>query len=143
MFYYKLHFLCAQLLYIYVIGRRLPRSSWIQRILAAVPFAIYLFALMSVLKPGLGEFTVPVWVYASVISVFGLMALLNFMLRRSSGSGVLLLGAVLFILSDSMIALNKFYASREFYPVANMLTYVLAQYFIFTYMVSVDNKEED
>jgi uncharacterized membrane protein YhhN len=43
---------------------------------------------------------------------------------------ILLSGALLFIASDSMIALNKFYSPHMIYPVAIMLTYALAQYLI-------------
>ena len=136
-------FLCAQLLFIFIIWRDLPKSNWSQRIIALLPFAVYLFLLMSILSPDLGSFVVPVWVYAIVISFFGAVAFLNHLARKSAHSLILLLGAILFILSDSMIAIHKFHFSIDYYPVAIMLTYVLAQYFIFTYMVSLDNWEEN
>ena len=135
-------FLCAQLLFIYIIWRDLPTTSWSQRIFAMLPFAVYLILLMSLLSPDLGGFIAPVWLYGVVISIFGAISLLNHLVRKSPYSRILLMGAILFILSDSMIAIHKFYFSIDYYPVAIMLTYVLAQYFIFHYMLAVDNQEE-
>ena len=50
--------------------------------------------------------------------------------RTNRSDLILLTGALLFIASDSMIALNKFYSPHMIYPVAIMLTYALAQYLI-------------
>ena len=41
-----------------------------------------------------------------------------------------MIGALLFVLSDSLLALNKFYQSFEFASVAIILAYALAQFFI-------------
>jgi uncharacterized membrane protein YhhN len=136
-------FLCAQLLFVFILWKDMPKSSWLQRVVSLLPFVFYLALLLSVLGPDLGSFTVPVWVYGVVISMFGALSLLNYLVRRSPASMILLLGAVLFILSDSMIALNKFHEADDLYQVAIMLTYVLAQYFIFTYMLAADRKRKD
>ncbi len=47
-----------------------------------------------------------------------------------------MVGAVLFILSDSMIALFKFHDPKAIYPIATMITYVLAQYLIYQFMTA-------
>jgi uncharacterized membrane protein YhhN len=75
-----------------------------------------------------------------VISVFGITALQNYLTRNDAASGILLLGALLFIASDSMIAINKFLEPHMVYPVAIMLTYVLAQYFIYQYVVATERR---
>lgn len=129
-----LAFLLTQLLYIFIISRQLPRSGQGKQVLAVLPFFAYYFYLIYELKDHLGTFLIPVLVYGFVISVFGIVSLLNYLLNRSSNSGILLLGASLFILSDSMIAFQKFQEPRFFFPFAIMLTYILAQFFIFTYM---------
>ena len=45
---------------------------------------------------------------------------------------IVVIGAILFVLSDSLIAINKFYMteSNEFIGSGIMLTYVLGQFFI-------------
>ena len=43
---------------------------------------------------------------------------------------------IMFIASDSMIALHKFHEPKLFYPVAIMVTYVLAQYLIYRFISS-------
>mgnify|MGYP000300517206 CR=1 FL=1 len=90
---------------------------------------------------GLGEFFLPVVVYGAAISIFGMVSLLNYMIRKDNSSLILLLGALLFILSDSMIALNKFYEAKALYGVAIMVTYILGQYLIFRYMLNRSVKD--
>ena len=132
-------FLMTQLLYIKIFGKELPKHSKSKWIGAIVPFAIYLIVLMKLVSPALGSMFLPVLVYGITISVFGVVALLNYILRKDQSSMVLLLGAFLFIVSDSMIALNKFYEPLFIYPVAIMLTYILAQYLIYRYVISTEN----
>ena len=51
----------------------------------------------------------------------------------------LFLGAIIFIISDSMIALGKFYHPKEIYGIAIMITYVVAQYLICKAMIIKNN----
>ena len=98
--------------------------------------SIYLVFLFAGIGPGLHEYTVPVILYTAAISGMLLSAF-----SRSGGtvrqSFVLVLtGATLFILSDSMIAINKFWM-----PIADagawiMLTYGSAQYLIIRGLIS-------
>ena len=134
-------FLITQLVYVFIISKELPLSDWITRLIASIPFLIFFIVLINVLKPGLGEFLIPVVIYGAAISIFGTVSLLNYMLRKDKLSLTLLLGAVLFILSDSMIALNKFYEAAPLYGIAIMVTYILAQYLIFRYMVNKPVKD--
>jgi uncharacterized membrane protein YhhN len=129
-------FLITQLLYVFIISKELPNSHWITKLIASIPFLTFFIILINVLKPGLGEFFLPVVFYGAVISIFGMVSLLTYMLRKDKSSLTLLLGAVLFILSDSMISLNKFYEAAPFYGLAIMVTYILAQYLIFRYMLN-------
>ncbi len=134
-------FLITQLLYVIIISKELPHSHWKTKLIASVPFLAFFIILIKVLKPGLGEFLLPVVIYGAAISIFGMVSLLNYMLRKDKSSLILLLGAVLFILSDSMIALNKFYEAWAIYGLAIMATYILAQYLIFRYMLTRSVKE--
>lgn len=92
---------------------------------------IYGFLLIVLLWPGLGTLKVPVIIYMLVIMGMGLSALF----RKSIGGNLVLVGAFLFIASDSLLAINKFnepIADADFWI---MLTYILAQYFIVTGML--------
>lgn len=123
-------FLITQVLFIVLVLKRSSRSSKSNLIWSAIPFLIYLVLLMRTLAPELDDLFYPVLIYGSVISVFGITALNYHLNQRNSESLILLSGALLFIASDSMIALNKFYSPHMIYPVAIMLTYALAQYLI-------------
>jgi uncharacterized membrane protein YhhN len=123
-------FLITQVLFIVLVLRRSSRTSKSNLIWSAIPFMIYLVLLMRTLAPELDDLFYPVLIYGSVISVFGITALNHHLNQRNAESLILLSGALLFIASDSMIALNKFYSPHMIYPVAIMLTYALAQYLI-------------
>ena len=107
------------------------------------PFLLFYSVLISVLAPNLNDLLIPVMVYGIAISIFGTVAFLNYLADKSSLSMTLLQGAILFILSDSMIALNKFHEQQAFYPVTIMLTYIMAQYLIATYMLQSESRLKD
>lgn len=131
-------FLITQIVYSILIIRLLNKPTMKQKLLASFPFIIFLSILISVLGSNLDEYFFPVIIYGIAISIFGILSLLNYQLNRTKSSRFLLVGAVLFIISDSMIALNKFHEQKSFYPVAVMATYILAQYFIYKFMVKTD-----
>ena len=128
-------FLITQLLYISIFAKGLKDSSLVNKLKALLPFLVYFIVLITVLKPGLQDFFIPVLIYGLAISLFGTVALLNYLIKRDMISLRLFTGAVLFILSDSLIAFNKFHHERSFYPVIIMITYIVAQYLIATYIL--------
>ena len=128
-------FLLTQVLYIYIIVKQMQKPSHFHKYLYAFLFVNYVVYLIVLLKPNLGEMLYPVIIYGVTIAIFGWVATLNYVTKRTKLALVLMLGAVLFIVSDSMIALHKFHESKTFYPIAIMSTYVLAQYLIFRFMV--------
>lgn len=131
-------FLITQVLFIKIISSRLKKSTITQKTLSILPFLLFYTILIYVLKDNLNELFYPVAFYGFTISVFGMVALLNHLVSKNSLSKYLLIGAVIFIASDSMIALHKFHEPKMFYPIAIMLTYVFAQYLIYKFMVKVD-----
>ena len=52
------------------------------------------------------------------------------MIKNQCGRTLMIAGAVLFIISDSILAINKFYQSFEYAGIAIMLTYGIAQLLI-------------
>ena len=128
-------FLITQLLYIAIFSKGLGQSTLQKKLWALFPFSLFFIILISVLKPGLKEFFIPVVVYGLAISVFGSISLLKYLVKKNKASLMLFSGALLFILSDSMIALNKFHEPRAYYSVVIMLTYIAAQYLIGLFML--------
>ncbi|PTS91527.1 lysoplasmalogenase [Pedobacter sp. HMWF019] len=87
--------------------------------------AFYLF-----LRPHLGALKLPVMIYTFVISMMLMMSVFR-NLRVNKESFILVFaGAILFILSDGLLAYNKFVSSFSFAGVCVMATYMLAQYLI-------------
>ena len=135
-------FLLTQLLFVIIIAKKLKRSDGRTLFIAIMPFLLFFMTLISVLKPGLGDFFIPVVVYGLAISVFGVVSFLNYLQYKDKPAIHLLTGALLFIASDSMIALNKFYAEKSFYGPVIMITYILAQFLIYNYMLSLRNPDQ-
>ena len=129
-------FLITQLMYIKIISSRLRRSTGLEKTLAILPFVLFYVSLISSIKDNLNELLLPVMIYGMVISIFGILATLNYVTSRTKNTLILFIGAILFIASDSMIALNSFYRPQPYYGFLIMLTYVTAQYFICRHMVA-------
>ena len=73
---------------------------------------------------------IPVLVYGIVISIMFLLALHMLFVRNKEAGKLMMLGALLFVASDSILAINKFYSSFEYAGIAIMLTYGIAQLLI-------------
>lgn len=87
-------------------------------------------SLLGILWPHLGSFKAPVALYALAITGMGLAAIdRHGRVSRNSYLQVLT-GALLFILSDSLIALNKFSQPLPHASLWIMGTYIAAQYLI-------------
>lgn len=130
-----LAFLLAHVVYIKVTSSFLPKDLTVKMISSALPFVVFFAILMYLVYPNLGEMLIPVAVYGIVISTFGAVTLLNHRSEKSTENLWLFIGAAIFILSDSLIALNKFYEPNEIYGVAIMITYILAQFLICKAMI--------
>jgi len=128
-------FLITQILFAKIIIGQLKRPNLKQIVTSILPFAAYLILLITILWGDLREFLIPVIIYGTTISVFGMLSLLNHQVSKTPRSRLLLFGALLFIVSDSMIAFNKFHAPAIIYPLAIMVTYILAQYLIYNFMI--------
>jgi uncharacterized membrane protein YhhN len=130
-------FLVMQLCYsrafwlsIHVNGQKLSlRSVW----KPAIPFVLYLVIFLIVLRPAFVQVPAlralwwPVVVYALCLNTMGLLAVLRQGLVAYSSVAV---GALLFILSDSLIAIDKFSTPIPGATWFIMSTYAAAQYLI-------------
>lgn len=116
-------FLIAHLFYIRHFWGEWDRKTQPVRPVYLVGVALYLIGLMGLLFPVLGDMRIPVLVYGVVISSMLLFAL-------HTGSSGYAIGAKLFVISDSILALNKFNNPFLLAGSLIMLTYGLAQYYI-------------
>ncbi|HEX8185293.1 MAG TPA: lysoplasmalogenase [Blastocatellia bacterium] len=122
-------FLIAHLLYIALFVRNWPKpfkSSAAQKRVVAL-LTLYSAAMLAWLWPGLGRLGLPVTVYLCAITAMGVTATLaGFQTRR------VITGALLFILSDSLIAIDKFKTPVEYGDYLIWGTYYLGQLLIVT-----------
>lgn len=97
----------------------------------ALPFLLYLLGILGMLWAGIpAGMKVPVAVYAAAIVTMAMGAFnLRGLLSREHFLG-LMAGVLLFVLSDSLIAANKFGQPVPYARVLIMSTYLLGQYFI-------------
>jgi uncharacterized membrane protein YhhN len=95
-----------------------------------LPFLLLFAGLYGVLYPGLGSMRIPVFVYTATILLMAVFALDRRDRVPESSFYACLFGALLFILSDSLLALDKFLVPIPYSGLLVMSTYVAAQYLI-------------
>lgn len=123
-------FLIAHIFYIVLFDQVRVKENIRQSLLPLLPIAIYYILLMSLLQPYLGKMQKPVSVYGLVISIMLSFAVDLWRSKDRLASFFTIAGALLFITSDSLLAINKFYNSFEFGGMLIMLTYGTAQLLI-------------
>jgi uncharacterized membrane protein YhhN len=125
-------FLATHIFYIifFLANRPVPVSLLKQQPLLPILAIGYTVCLVMLLFPHLGYLKIPVTIYAIAISIM-LLSSLHIYHKVNSPSGKLYaVGAALFVLSDSMLAINKFYRPFALSGVLTMLSYCAAQYYI-------------
>jgi uncharacterized membrane protein YhhN len=116
-------FLVAQVLYIVAFTPLVRSSSPPRPPMWALMYVLYGAGLVAFLAPELGEFLLPVVVYAAAICTMGIVA--------AGVNGYTALGAALFVASDTLIAVGRFSdlltIAVNWQRVLVMTTYLLAQ----------------
>ena len=95
----------------------------------ALVFA-YGITLVWQLFPHLGYLKLPVIIYAAVICTMLLCSLHVFLKVDKKAAVYFVAGAAAFVISDSLLAINKFYQPFAYAGIFIMLTYCAAQYLI-------------
>lgn len=102
-----LSFLIAHLFYI---GAYVSRAGWQLNWLLLAPFILYVAGLLYLLLPQAGAMRIPVMLYALVLMTMGWQAAALWAVMRDIATLLAMVGALLFIASDSILALDKFRA---------------------------------
>lgn len=102
----------------------------IHKIRLAFPIILTGVGLVYVLYPVLGDLKIPVMIYALVLVVMTLNALLRLGKTTQPSFWMVFIGALLFMASDSLLAINKFLVPIQLGSVWIMTTYISAQYLI-------------
>jgi len=138
-------FLIAHVFYV-VLFVRIRRKNQPRRklnLIVLILLAAYVGSFFYLLYPSLGALRIPVIIYALVLAGMLGMAFHAFDLAKQTYGVITVMGAFLFLISDSLLALNKFYSSFFLSGVLIMFTYALAQLFIVLgvskYIRSVNN----
>ncbi len=127
-------FLTTHILYIiYFLSIGTKAVSLLKKQPLIIVFVVaYGVSLVWLLFPKLGDLKIPVIVYAAVICTMLLCSLHIFYKVNKKAAWLFVTGALLFVLSDSLLAINKFYQPFAYAGVWIMLTYCAAQYNIVT-----------
>jgi uncharacterized membrane protein YhhN len=94
---------------------------------AAVPFAAFGVLVYRTLRPGLGTMKVPVALYTGVILAMAMAAFLRVFSVGALLGWLPLLGALSFMVSDTLLAYQRFREPIPFGRTLKALTYVAAQ----------------
>jgi uncharacterized membrane protein YhhN len=125
-------FLLAHIFYILVfirvrkVNRPFKKINW----LLGIPLVLYTAFLFVLLKPSLGSLKIPVFIYATVLAAMAFSSLIAFDFSKQRFGVLCICGTLLFVSSDSFLAINKFYHPFENAGLLVMATYIAAQFLI-------------
>ena len=125
-------FLLAHIFYIVYFIRSNPVKKGLLQYqpLLVIPVLLYILLFLWLIFPYLNALKIPVTVYGITI---GTMLLASINMRRKTNDKAatfFLIGALLFVVSDSLLAVNLFAYSSMLLGLCVMLTYASAQYLI-------------
>ncbi|MFQ3174255.1 MAG: putative membrane protein YhhN [Flavobacterium sp.] len=137
-------FLISHVVYIITFSRQLKirnRKNKAVFWIGVTAIIVYLLTMLAVLLPSLGDLKIPVFVYALVISTMLLFAFKGFLIWEEPANWYILLGAIIFVSSDSILAFDKFYTPIMQGSFLIMVTYLIAQYLIVKGILSLNQKK--
>lgn len=102
------------------------RSYWSLLLIVVIYYAV----LINFLSPYLGTMKLPVRIYGIFISFMFMLALHMLFIKNKVAGRLMMFGALCFVVSDSLLAINKFYHAFEIAGIMIMLTYGVAQFLI-------------
>lgn len=125
-------FAIAQLLYIISFTKAVDNESTPVstplKMLYAVPFMAIGLGLLWMIWPGLNGLEIPVIIYGALIVSMALSAVYRSERTSVESANQVILGACFFILSDALLAIDRFHTPMENGGLFIMITYLLAQW---------------
>jgi len=109
----------------------LPKKLWVM-----VPLVVYMLSLLSLLVPSINgnektqPFLIPVLVYSTAIATMVVFAINRYNRVSHKSFALVFGGAFLFMVSDSIIAINKFLTPFDTASIFIMVLYIGGQYLI-------------
>ena len=122
-------FLIAHVFYI-IAYQKTGAASGVLKPFDIIKFVIYGTALIWIIYPGLDGMLIPVLIYALMLLFMGIWAHKRRGATNVNSFMLVAAGAILFALSDGMIAVNKFAFEIPAERILIMTTYITAQYLI-------------
>ncbi len=119
-------FLLAHITYIVVLKKSAFQNIRFD-VLKVLPFALYALVLFAILIPKAGDLAIPIFIYGIVISIMAGTARLREGITSQESYRWVLYGSLLFVASDSILAINKFYMEIPVAGLWIMSTYTAAQ----------------
>jgi uncharacterized membrane protein YhhN len=125
-------FLFGHIFYIFYFNKlsSAPQKLKEKKLLILLPVVLYVLLLLYILYPSLGDLKIPVIIYSIVLASMLSTALWQGQKIDSAMAKLFIAGAISFVLSDSLLALNKFFHPFSAAGFLIMFTYCLAQYLI-------------
>jgi uncharacterized membrane protein YhhN len=123
-----LFFLVAHVFYIVSFSKGYTFNMW--NLVLVVIFAVVIFFFFSFVKEKAGSLQIPVLIYMIILSTMGFFAIAKLNNGTSTEAIMILVGATLFIISDSTLAVNAFAKDIPHASVFTWLTYMPAQLLI-------------
>ena len=123
-------FLIAHVFYILFFEKLILKEGLKKRYWIFLPVMVYYVVLVAVLSPSLEDMKWPVRIYGIVISYMLIKALQTGWIKNRMAATYMITGAILFVISDTLLALNKFYQPFEYAGIFIMVTYGIAQLMI-------------
>lgn len=126
-------FLLSHIFYIFLFGKQKKSDKLINVRKFAFGVSIltgYFAVFICFLFAHLNNLKIPVLIYIITISTMFIFALKGFLTWNREGKTKILIGAIFFIISDSILSLNEFYTNIMHGTFYVMTTYIVAQFLI-------------
>lgn len=114
-------------------------SALKQKPYIVVVVLLYTTGLVALPYPRLGPLTIPVILYACILTIMMLCSIRAYNFLNGASRLSIVIGAVCFVISDSLLAINKFYAPFGGAGFFIILTYCMAQYLIMNGFIKNSN----
>lgn len=135
-------FLTAHILYCAVFLKRWNKSASGAYWVVLIMLMIYGLVLFLLLKDRLDELLIPVIIYVTAILLMAITAFRRKKMVSSESFKLVFIGALFFIASDSILAINKFLNTVPYSHILVMGTYATAQ-FLITKGILIQDKHLD